>query len=225
MSVAVVADAHLGGPGGAAGPLISQLEALPGAGIRRVILLGDLCQVWVGFPAFETPEVTALLAAIARLRAAGVRVDYIEGNRDFFLAEGPYRARFDSVGLETDFEAGGKRYLAVHGDGLNDRDRRYLAWRWLSKSWAVRGAVRLLPSQVARVFVDRTERKLSGTNFKHRARIPREAIVRYGERRLAEGYDTLLLGHFHEPHRWTVRGGEILLLDAWFRGRRVEVFG
>ena len=43
-------------------------------------------------------------------------------------------ARFDSVGFELALTHGPLRYLFVHGDGLNDRDRQYLAWRWLSKS-------------------------------------------------------------------------------------------
>ena len=135
------------------------------------------------------------------------------------------RQAFDFVGLEASFEAGGVRYLAVHGDGLNDRDRQYLAWRWLSKSWPVKTAIRSLPKSVVERLVDRTERKLSRTNFKHKARVPEEAIRRYGVRRLAEGHDVLLLGHFHEPHSWSVAGGEIRLLDAWFRGRAVERFG
>jgi len=88
MGVAIVADAHLGGPGGPAGPLVAQLRALPGEGVDRLVLLGDLCQVWVGFPQYETEETRALLAAVADLRARGVRVEYVEGNRDFFLAEG-----------------------------------------------------------------------------------------------------------------------------------------
>ncbi|KAB2958557.1 MAG: hypothetical protein F9K18_12035 [Thermoanaerobaculia bacterium] len=225
MTVAVVADAHLGGPGGPPEPLVEQLLALPGEGVRRLVLLGDLCQVWVGYPQYETPEVSALLAAVAELRARGVRVDYIEGNRDFFLAEGVYRARFDFVGAEVAFECGGVRYLAVHGDGLNDRDRQYLAWRWLSKSPPVRGVVRHLPKRVVAPLVHGTERRLSGTNFKHKARVPEAAIRRYAERRLAEGHDVLLLGHFHEPRAWSVAGGEVRLLDAWFRSRRVERLG
>ena len=37
-----------------------------------------------------------------------------------------------------------------------------------------------------------------------------------------EGHDVLLLGHFHEPRVWKVAGGEVRLLDAWFRSREVE---
>ena len=225
MKVAVVADAHLDGPGGPPAPLVAQLAALPAEGVERLILLGDIFQAWVGFRQYETPAVRAVLDAVGALRKAGVRVEYIEGNRDFFIGAGGYAAEFDFVGLETSFEAGGRRFLAVHGDGLNDRDRQYLAWRWLSKSWPVRTAIRSLPRRAVERLVGSTERKLSNTNFKHKAALPEAAIKRYGERRLAEGFDSLLLGHFHEPRQLAVAGGEIRLLDAWFRGRKIESFG
>src|SRR3954447_11105433 len=72
-SIAIVADAHLSGPGGPAGPLIEQLQALPGQGCRRLVLMGDLFQAWVGFRGFETADVRAVVAALRALRARGVR--------------------------------------------------------------------------------------------------------------------------------------------------------
>ncbi len=220
--IALLADAHLGGPGGAAQPLVEQIDALADAGCRRLVLLGDLFQVWVAHPAYETDDVRRLLAAIDRLRESGVRVDYIEGNRDFFVARSGYASHFDSVGTEISFEAGDRSYLVVHGDGLNDRDRQYLFWRWLSKSAPVRWMMFHLPRALARRLVHRTEERLADTNFKHKQRIPEEAICRYAERRFREGHDRLLLGHFHEPRRWDVDGGVVRLLDAWFRSREIE---
>jgi UDP-2,3-diacylglucosamine hydrolase len=222
VAVAIVADSHLSGPGGPAGPLVDQLLALPAQGCRRLVLMGDLFQAWVGFESFETDDVRALVAALRDLRRQGVEIDYVEGNRDFFLAGSPYADAFDRVALETAFEVGGVRYLAVHGDGLNDRDRKYRFWRWLSKSAAVRHLVRHTPRRLAHRMVHSTEARLSRTNFKHRAALPEAAIRSYAERRLAEGYDVLLLGHFHEPRTWQVPGGEVRLLDAWFRSRAVE---
>lgn len=225
MAVAVVADAHLGGPGGDAGPLVEQLDSLHAEGCRRLILLGDIFHVWVGAAQFETPEVRAFAECIKRIRRQGLVVDYVEGNRDFFLDRGPYGSLFDQLALEISFAVGGHRYLAVHGDGLNDRDIKYRFWRWLSKSPVTRLAVLNLPGFLARRFVDSTERRLGKTNFKHKAKVPESVIRAYGERRLAEGFDTLLLGHFHEPRRFAVEGGEVRVLDAWFRSRRVEWFG
>jgi len=222
---AIIADSHLGGPGGEAGPLIEQLEALPDQGCERLVLLGDIFQAWVGFPHFETPEIAAVVPVLRRLRRGGMPVHYIEGNRDFFLDAGPYADAFDSVVRELAFEVDGVRYLAVHGDGLNDADRQYLFWRWLSKSAPAGFGFRHLPRRLARRLVATTEQRLSKTNFKHKIEIPEAVIRAWGDRRLAEGYDVLLLGHFHEERHWHQPGGEIRLLEAWYTGRRVEWLG
>jgi len=223
--LAIVADAHIDGPGGDAAPLLAQLRSLPAEGCGRLLLMGDLFQAWVGFPQFEPAGLAELLAAIAELRARGIRVDYLEGNRDFFLAGSRYAAAFDSIGDEIAFDWDGVRYLAVHGDGLDDNDRQYRLWRRATKSLPIELAMRFLPARLARRLVDSTERKLAQTNFKHRVEIPTAAIERFAERRLAEGHDVLLLGHFHEERRWPVAAGEVWLLPAWFRSRRVEWIG
>lgn len=220
--VALLADAHLSGPGGPAGPLVAQLAALPAAGCRRLVVLGDLFQAWVGRRRFETADIAAVVAALRGLRRGGLRVDYIEGNRDFFLAGGPYADAFDLVATEVAFTAGGVRYLAVHGDGLDDADWQYRFWRGLSKSAVSRRFADLVPGPLARRLVTSTERHLSRTNFKHRHRLPEDAIRRYACRRLAEGHDVLLLGHFHEARSWALPGGEVRLLPAWFRSRTLD---
>lgn len=225
MTVAVLADAHLGGPGGPAPPLVAQLAALPAEGCTRLVVLGDLFQAWVGDRKFETEEIAAAVPALRHLRRSGVHVDYIEGNRDFFLAAGPYADAFDSVGREVAFAAGGCRYLAVHGDGIDERDWQYRFWRGLSKSRLGRSAILNFPRPFARRMVASMEGHLSRTNFKHKIAIPEAAIRKYAERRLAEGHDVLLLGHFHEARLWQVAGGEVRLLEAWFTSRRIERFG
>ncbi len=225
MAIALIADAHLGGPGGGAAPLIGQLEALPEQGCERLVLMGDLFQAFIGFPRFETPEVAAVVPVLRTLRRRGLEIDYIEGNRDFFLAHGPYRDAFTRIGDEVAFAVDGVRYLCVHGDGLNARDYLYRFWRRLSKNPLSRLASRAIPRALARRLVASTEQRLSQTNFKHKARIPEEVIRTYAERRLEEGHDVLLVGHFHEPRRWPVRGGEVRLLEAWFTSRRVEWLG
>lgn len=220
--VALIADAHLGGFGGAADQLVEQLRALPGEGCARLVLLGDIFHVWVGARQFETGEIHRVHAVLEDLAAAGIRIDYVEGNRDFFLAGSPYAEPFASIGSEVAIEVGGRRYLAVHGDGIDGSDRQYLFWRWLSKSALSRFLILHLPAAIASWALDRTEAGLARTNFEHRLRIPREAISRFAERQLARGFDELLLGHYHEPHEWDVEGGRVRIVDAWFESRRVE---
>ena len=222
MSIAIVADSHLGGPGGEARRLIEQLEVLPEEGCTRLVLLGDIFHYWVGSRKYETADHRRFANALRRLRARGLHIDYVEGNRDFFLGDGPYADAFDQVALEVSFDVGGRRCLAVHGDGIDDRDRAYQFWRWLSKNAFSRFFWFHLPGPIARVVADFMESRLSNTNFKHKVAISESILCRYGSRRLAEGHDLLLLGHFHEEREWTLPEGEIHLLDAWYRSRRVE---
>lgn len=220
--IAVIADAHIGGPGGPAEPLVEQLAELASGAPGRLVLMGDLFHVWVGQRSYETAEIRRVVEGLSKLREAGWRIDYIEGNRDFFIAEGPYRQLFETVSNEVSFRVGDRTYLAVHGDGLNEEDRMYRFWRWLSKSPPSRFFMMHLPARLARKLVHVTEGRLSKTNFKHKSRIPREVISRYAVRRLARDHDVLLLGHFHEARSWEVEGGEVRLLDAWFNSQRVE---
>ncbi len=224
MALALVADAHLGGPGGDGRLLLEQLRRLPDQGCREVLFLGDLFHVWVGHDKYETDEIRALGPVLAQLRGRGLLLSYVEGNRDFFLGDGPYRRWFDRLGRELAFEQGGRRYLAVHGDGLNDRDWRYRWWRSLSKSPPARVLFGRLPRFLARRIVYGTESRLARTNWQHKKAIPVEVIRRYGERRLRAGFDVLLLGHFHEEQTFAVVGGAVRIVDAWFRSRRIEWF-
>ncbi|MDH3254710.1 MAG: UDP-2,3-diacylglucosamine diphosphatase [Acidobacteriota bacterium] len=222
MAFAVVADAHLGGPGGPADPLVRQLDDLRFRDCEQLVLLGDLFQVWVGNPRFETADIAAVVAALRRVREDGIPVHYIEGNRDFFVAGSSYENVFDTVGDELAITSGGKRYLAIHGDGINEKDHLYRFWRRVSKNRLSRMAMNRLPLWLARRLVFGFERELGKTNFKHKKNLPQEVILDFARSRLAEGFDALILGHFHEPFRRSLDRGEVIVLDAWFRSQRVE---
>jgi hypothetical protein len=83
-------------------------------------------------------------------------------------------------------------------------------------------AAALVPRRYARRLVFGTERKLSETYLEHKRTVPVEVLREYGRRRLAEGHDVLLLGHFHEARTLTLPEGEVRLLAAWFDSREVE---
>lgn len=225
MPVVVVADAHLGGPGGNGEELAEQLAVLEPARCVRVLFLGDLFHLWIGARRFETPEVRLLAPVIRDLRQRGIRVSYVEGNRDFFLSGGAYGDLFDDYGREVRFEIGDEKYLAVHGDGLNPGDWRYRCWRRLSKNAVSRWLTLRLPPALSNRLVSSTERGLARTNLEHKARIPEGIIRRYAARRLAEGYNVLLVGHFHAARRWVLDGGEVRVANAWFNDRKLLWLG
>src|SRR5205085_3233027 len=125
-------------------------------------------------PKFETPAIARFLDTVRRLRSSGVRVTYVEGNRDFFLRGSYVEPLFDSVCDEQAFEEGGRRFLATHGDLLNERDRPYRFWRFLSKNALSRAALRFVPKEAGNRLVWKVEARLYRSNFKHKSRLPIE---------------------------------------------------
>ncbi len=217
---AVFADCHVGRRPGDEGPFLEALEQARRRGARSISLLGDVFHYFIAHPNFETPAIRKFLDKVESLAAAGVPVTYIEGNRDFYL-RGSYAERyFLEVIDEESFAAGRHRFLLTHGDLLNERDYPYRFWRFLSKNPVSRAAVGFVPRRLGHRFVWSVEARLYKSNFKHKTRFPVETIRAFAERRFREGFDVLLLGHFHQSWSANVVGGRVEVLPAFVDERK-----
>jgi UDP-2,3-diacylglucosamine hydrolase len=217
---AVIADSHVGRRPGDEWPFLQALETVRKRGATAITLLGDVFHFFIAHPKFETPAIARFLEVARGLREAGAPVTYVEGNRDFFLRGSYAESAFGSVCDEDVFEVGGRRFLATHGDLLNDRDHAYRFWRFLSKNAVSRAAVSLVPKRAATRLVWKTEARLYRSNFKHKAHLPMETIREFAGRRFREGVDVVLLGHFHKPWVDESAGGRIEILPAFVEERR-----
>src|SRR5258706_690872 len=220
-----VADAHLTRDDPEVGAFVAFLRS--GAkGASILCILGDLFNIWLGKPKFALPHHIEILEALEGLRRDGVRLLYIEGNRDFHLRRTHLGKPFDEVSEDPLTVAyAGRRFCAAHGDAINQEDRQYLAWKAFSKSTPVYGAFSLLPGSWGMALGESLERKLAGTNLKHKSRFPTEQCVGFAKKILEKGSEALVLGHFHEERRIAVDGEErsgrsVYVLPAWRLGHR-----
>ncbi|HKB70392.1 MAG TPA: UDP-2,3-diacylglucosamine diphosphatase [Thermoanaerobaculia bacterium] len=210
--IAVLADSHLGPSPADVDPFLRALSQMRRRGATALYLLGDVFHYLIADRKFATPGLDRFLEGVREFRASGGRVVYVEGNRDFFLRNSYLEPEFDAVADRAVFRAGRASFYLTHGDTINARDWPYRFWRFLSKnrlSWA---AMKLVPRSAANRFVASMERRLRDTNFKHKSRLPVEMIERFARRRRREGYDVVLLGHFHEAWRgeWDDAAAEIV---------------
>ncbi len=217
---AVFADCHVGRRPGDEEPFLRALDTVRARGARAVTLLGDIFHFFIAHPKFETPAIGRFLQKARELKDAGVAVTYVEGNRDFFLRGSYVEGVFDSVCDEELFGAGSRRFLATHGDLLNERDLPYRFWRMLSKNPVSRAAIGVIPKPLANRIVWNVEARLYHSNFKHKSRLPVEMIRAFAQRRFRQGVNVLLLGHFHKSWTEAVDGGRIEILPAFVDERR-----
>lgn len=210
-----VADSHLTRDDPEVDSFVRFLETA-GRGAGTLYILGDLFNVWFGEPRFRLPHQARVLDALGRLAGAGTTLKFVEGNRDFSIRRNHLGAPFADVAAESLVEEyAGRRILAAHGDEVNRRDRQYLLWKRVSKSFAVYGLFRRLPGAWGIRAGESLERKLSGTNIRHKIRFPVEECRAYAEAVFRGGCTEVVLGHFHEEREMRLAGGTLYVLPTW----------
>jgi UDP-2,3-diacylglucosamine hydrolase len=184
---------------------------------RALYLNGDLFHCLIAHPKFKTSSVEKVMEKFREVRDRGIAIHYVEGNRDFFLRKSFVEEAVTDVGLEYAVPAGTNRYLIVHGDMINDRDWPYRFWRRASKNPVSRLGVDFIPKKIARNFVDSVEKRLAGSNFKHKSKLPLELMEAYGRTRARDGYTHVVFGHFH--NKLVMPAGKsmtVTILPPWY---------
>jgi len=222
--VALLGDAHLRENDAEVEAFVRFLDALP-PDIRTLAILGDLFSVWVGSPGLQRRHHRLVTEALARLRRRGCVLLYVEGNHDFFLERFDGGRLFDRCAANSlDLVLAGHRTHLAHGDMVNARDRQYRAWRAVSKNRLFFAAFSLLSPGVRLSIAERLEQRLATTNMRHKSGFPLAECDAYARRKIAEGTDILVFGHFHQEKRLDYRvrdrRGSVFVLPAWRDGRR-----
>jgi len=219
-----IGDVHLDRDDPHLEPFLEFLESL-GTTASRIVLMGDLFNLWIGRPEMELAHHVAVVRKLRELRSRGLTVRYIEGNRDYRIGPRHAGQAFDDVTDRVIAESfGGRRIVAVHGDLANRADRRYRAWRRISRSTPAWALFNLLPRSRRLQVAENLEHRLRRSNPGFKSAFPEAAVRDYAKLLLGAQDDALVLGHFHlekdlhpgpdGPH------GRILVLPEWKQTRR-----
>ncbi len=219
-----IGDVHLDGEGPDLDAFLALLDRLAQSA-DRIVLAGDLFDLWIGLPDMEGPHHRRVLERLAALRRAGVLVRYLEGNRDFHVGPAHAGRELDEATDRGVIEqAGPLRLFAIHGDLANRHDRQYRLWRWVARSGPVWAFFRALPRRRRGAWAQDLTTRLARTNPDYRAGFPEPEVRDYAAGILARGFDAVVLGHFHVERDLATAppspAGRILVLPEWRTARR-----
>jgi UDP-2,3-diacylglucosamine hydrolase len=120
----VVSDAHLSaGSGDATTAFHRFLETVP-HNCNHLIINGDLFEFWFTYRSVIPREVFATLAALSRVRMAGIRLTLTGGNHDAW-GGGFWKRELDAEYLDgpAEMEISGWKAWLAHGHGLVELDK------------------------------------------------------------------------------------------------------
>jgi UDP-2,3-diacylglucosamine hydrolase len=218
-SVYFLADAHLGAdPEPVEAPRRERLHRfLAGLAGRASALyvVGDLFDFWFEYAHAIPRRHFDTLRVLAELRSAGVEIHYLNGNHDFWL--GPFLSR--EMGIVTHdgavtVEAQGRRVWLHHGDGLVGGDHGYRALKAVIRHPVSIGLYRTIHPDIGLPLahaVSRWSRHSREDRPPDAERLWREIAAP----RFAEGFDAVMVGHFHQAVDRREDGRAFFVLGDW----------
>jgi len=218
-SVVFLSDAHLGAQAhereaAREARLHGFLAALPGRA-STLYIVGDLFDFWFEYRTAIPRRHFRTLAALERLRDAGVGIVYLNGNHDFWL--GTFLT--ETLGIRTvsgavEVAEQGRRLWVHHGDGLVGGDLGYRMLRAVLRHPAsIRAYQWLHPDlgiPLAHAVSDWSRRSRAQPLLE-----PERLWNEIAKPRFAEGYDAVIIGHFHHAYERREAGREFFLLGDW----------
>ncbi len=235
MTTLFISDLHLDSGRPAITELFGRFLREEAKGADAVYILGDLFEAWVGDD--DDSKVGKFVAAHLReVRAAGVPIFFIRGNRDFLVGPGyADRAGFRLLPDPAVITLYGKPTLILHGDLLCTEDAQYQQFRaksrdpaWQKKTLALPLFVRKLLAAKYRRDSRVRQRKLKGDDrmlFEQITDVTPATVEAYFAR---YGVDTMIHGHTHRPAIHDVQVGErhcqrVVLGDWYTQGSVLRV--
>lgn len=214
-----ISDAHLGAErsdaaAAAERKLLAFLHSLPGRA-GSLYVAGDLFDFWFEYGTAIPRAHLDTVRALADLRDAGIDITLMNGNHDFYL--GPFLR--DDMGFRTHdgalpLELQGRRIWVHHGDGLMGGDLGYKILKGVLRHPASIAAYRWIHPDLGIPLAHAMSRLSRGS----RRERPIEAGRMWreiAEPRFAEGFDTVMIGHFHQVHEQREGRRSFFVLGDW----------
>lgn len=156
------------------------------------LFLGDVFELWIGLPSYETPVQKEFMLWVDQERGKGSWIGLWLGNREYFLDY--HASRFDLIGEGIGGELKGESLRFEHGDLINHNDWKYRIWNLLTRSSFAWVLFRCLPSSVGIRISSYLANRLKTTNINYKLHFPEKVFQSVVE---AFPKETFIVGHFH----------------------------
>ncbi|RKY15863.1 MAG: UDP-2,3-diacylglucosamine diphosphatase [Planctomycetota bacterium] len=189
---------------------------------RKLYILGDLFDFWVGGDHARLFHGSGLFDALTQLRADGTEIFILPGNRDFLISNtAPHIFPAEILPETHTINSPYGRTLLLHGDQLLLNDVGYTLFRFCSRQKVLRLLYLSLPLQL-RLGIARIMRQQSKTAVK-RKRNKNPRILQFSRYALSsllrQGFRCVVCGHIHRTSKFCFRVGNdtlhIYVLGQW----------
>lgn len=176
---------------------------------EALYILGDLFEFWIGDDIIDLPAGEPYLPVLDKLRAlsdSGVKLYFIQGNRDFLAKEGfAKRIGAELLADQKVIDLYGTPTLIMHGDTLCTDDKSYQRMRYLLRTKLLQKIYLMQSTERRQGFTDKTRKITKNETNKKSAMIldvNQDQVKKVVKK---AGVGLLIHGHTHRPAEYEFR--------------------
>ena len=185
------------------------------ADASQLFIVGDLFDTWIEYRTVIPKGFHRVLAKLDDIAHNGTAVHYLTGNHDFWIRD-YFR---DELGITTHTDPfpvtiDGKKVFIHHGDGLAPNDAGYRILRKVLRNRLNRWLYSWIHPDIG-ISLARGSSKKSRGYTAQKDYGEQDGMQRYAERKIAEGFDIVVMGHLHEPVYQVLGSSVYINLGDW----------
>jgi len=174
--------------------------------LHTLVIMGDFFDFWFGFRNLSSlkKEYSDILDLLDDLRAAGVKVIYLEGNHDFSL--GVYISKRLGIQIyahRAEIELDGRRIYLAHGDRIAPTLDHWILTLLLRNRFTYL-LISLLRPRIVMAIARRWSASSRGRNMEPSPEVMAR-LRSFARRKVQEGFDAVILAHTHLPEALTIK--------------------
>ena len=195
--------------------LFDKIESTKGT----LIIGGDFFDFWFDYKYVVPKGFNDILFRLEQLHKSGIKIHYILGNHDYWDF-GSFTQKFGAIVHEGDleFDIDGQKILVTHGDGLLKNDVGYRIMKRIIRSKLAIFLFSLFHPDWGCALA----RKVSNTSSHYHHHDDKSVAIRiemreYARKKWNEGYDVVLIGHYHQTEIETSEEKSLIFMGDWIK--------
>jgi UDP-2,3-diacylglucosamine hydrolase len=176
---------------------------------NELFLLGDIFDFYFEYKSFIPKSFFKIFFELKRAAEEGVNIHYWIGNHDFWIGD-----FIDTLGIVKHRGAevvriGEKRMLVQHGDEM---DGNFMAKKMLANKFS-KALFSLIHPEVG-LQMAKALSKFSKANSRE-LELSNGSFVKFATERFREGFDAVIMGHFHKPYLYREGEKTLAIFGDW----------
>jgi UDP-2,3-diacylglucosamine hydrolase len=186
----------------------------------ELYIIGDLFDFWFEYKYVIPKHFFKQLREIQAVIESGCRVSLIVGNHDYWAGN----FLKNEIGINIYYEPleidiSNKRFLLIHGDGILENDKGYRFLKRVIRNRFFISLFRFLHPDLGFAIA----KKISKTSRNSTLRKPeveelwKNETIGYGKSKFKEGFDYVIMGHYHIPIFYKEGKNVFMNLGDWMK--------